>query len=137
VNRIELLGSNCNQTRYTGTRYMWRGATIIADPATDADPWNILHNGTPAISAITPNTLAHGASNQTVTITGTNLDQLTTAVFSNAGITSTPDFTYGASSRTSLKLSVSVSAGATTGAGTVQAAHRFENSSNTLPFTVT
>jgi hypothetical protein len=68
----------------------------------------------PTISTVSPNSLAQGATNQSVTITGTNLTGATVS-FSNPGVTG------GAATvtATSITLPVSVTAGATTGAGTV------------------
>jgi membrane-bound inhibitor of C-type lysozyme len=68
----------------------------------------------PTVSSVTPSSLVQGAVNQTVTIAGTNLAGSTIA-FSNAGVT------HGSAtvSATSITMPVSVTAGATTGAGTV------------------
>lgn len=138
INGSYAFGSICNKFRSNPNDvYINRGDTVFFDPAVVADPWSVLNTHGVTISSVSPATLARGASAQTVTITGTNIDPNCTAVFSNAGITSTPDFSYGKSSRTQLVLSVSVASGATPGAGTVQVTSTEEPSSGTLAFTVT
>jgi hypothetical protein len=84
----------------------------------------------PTISTVSPNSLAQGATNQSVTITGTNLTGGTVS-FSNPGVTGgTATVTA-----TSITLPVSVTAGATTGAGTVTVTTA--GGSANSPFTVT
>jgi hypothetical protein len=84
----------------------------------------------PTISTVSPNSLAQGATNQSVTITGTNLTGAT-VTFSNTGVThGTATITT-----TSITLPVSVAANAITGAGTVTVTTT--GGSANSPFTVT
>lgn len=83
----------------------------------------------PNISLVAPNNLVLGASNQTVTISGTNLSG-SKVTFSNAGVTGgTATITA-----TSISLPVSVAASAATGAGTVTVTT--PSGSATSPFVV-
>lgn len=138
IDRIPVFGLNCNQTRSNATDvYINRADLVLFDPAVVTDPWGVLDKSGVTITSITPATLARGVSNQRVVVTGTNIDPNCAAVFSNAGITSTPDFSYAQSNRTHLVLSVSVDSGATPGAGTVEVTSSTEPDSGTLVFSVT
>jgi hypothetical protein len=90
---------------------------------------------TPTLTSVSPSALSVGATSQVVTLTGTNFDNNCTAVFSNAGITVN---SYGTITSTSLPVNITISAGATPGAGTVKV-HTTSGGgldSGTQPFTV-
>ncbi|KAB0670439.1 DUF5011 domain-containing protein [Oryzomonas sagensis] len=69
---------------------------------------------TPTISSVSPNSLAQGATGQTIAITGTNLSGATVS-FSNGGITAGT----ATGTATAINVPVSVGAAAAIGAGTV------------------
>ena len=79
------------------------------------DPLGLLNDSTtPTLTGISGGTIAHGSSNNTITLTGTNLNDNCDVTFSNTGIrpqTITPN-----AGKTQLTIVVNVNSGATTGA---------------------
>jgi hypothetical protein len=88
----------------------------------------------PTIDTVSPSSAGQGASNVTITVTGNNIYDGATLVFSNADI-----HTLGAANVTephTLVQHVSIDSDATTGAGTVKVTNTDDQSSGTKPFTV-
>lgn len=94
--------------------YCWE----VVDATTTGDPLGIFGTQpTPTLTGITGGTIAHGATNQTVTLTGTNFTEYCYPVFSNPGILVQSISTSFTS--TSLSCVVNVTSGATPGSSTV------------------
>lgn len=88
----------------------------------------------PVLTSATPNTEATGATSQNIALVGTGFVNGDSAIFSNVGVT-VNSTTFNSS--TSLTANVTVSGGATPGAGTVLVRNATTGDSNTVAFTVT
>ena len=119
-NLVSPLGEVYNRVRGASQdMYKNVGDWEAVDGEVYGDPYSILNDSsTPTLTGISGGTIAHGTNGATITLTGTNFTTNCFLTFSNAGVLlqSLPVISGGG---TTMTLTVNVTSGASTGAGTV------------------
>lgn len=111
-------GLNYNRTRNVG-QVLYKSVAYFeyVDGTTNGDPYGLLQDATtPTLTGISGGSIAHGTTNNSIVLTGTNFTANCWPVFSNAKVY-TKSITV--NSTTQITVVVDVDATATTGAGTV------------------
>lgn len=101
-------------------------------------PFSVATLDAPTLTSVSPNTLAQGATNQDIALTGTNFTSAAlgqTVAFSPGGGITINSTTF--NSATSITVNVTLSGSATTGAGTVRVQDTNHGNSQTQVFSVT
>jgi hypothetical protein len=111
-------GANYNQTPPVSSLYVSMPLWQVVNGDTYGDPYGILADtSTPTLTGISGGTVAHGSSNNSIVLTGTNFNTNCWPIFSSIYVFAQ---SITINSSTQMTVVVDVNSGATLGAGTVK-----------------